>query len=118
MCKICTGATMKYSNRMIEAIAMVDGPFDYPANEDVADDFYSAVQVLINEGAWSLPGHYGRTMMNALQGGRCLLGKERSSDAYSAPIPSRDDVVAASAGHFEYVAKRSGREWAEQMAAI
>lgn len=82
-------------------------------------DFYLAVQTAINDGAaWSFQGSYGRMMMEALQDGRCLLGREPAADAYGNRIPSRFEVKAGTLGSFEYVVEQTGSEWASGMASV
>lgn len=81
--------------------------------------YYGSIQKAINSGyAWRFQGSYGRTMMDALEEGRCVLGKERARDYWGNAIPSRDDVLEGSKGSIEYVANRYGQEWADYIANI
>ena len=67
-------------------------------------EYYEAIQRAINDGvAWKFQGSYGRTMMDAIRAGYCLLGHSRSSDYYGNVIPSRDDVEEGTKGSYEYV---------------
>ena len=81
-------------------------------------EYYASIQSAINFGMWGLQGSYGRTMMDAISSGICLLGKSRARDYYGNVIPSRDDVQFGTKGSYEFVADAMGAEWADQMAAI
>ena len=65
-------------------------------------EYYEAVQRAINEGtAWKFQGSYGRTMMDAIRSGYCMLG--------------RHDVQAGTKGSYDYVVHMQGQEWADSM---
>lgn len=81
-------------------------------------EYFNSIQKAINSGMWGLQGSYGRTMMEAITDGRCLLGKSRASDYYGNVIPSRDDVKEGTKGSYDYVADAYGVEWADMMAAV
>jgi hypothetical protein len=96
---------------------MPECPYTYLEPEEVEQA--QQTQQLINGGvAWRLEGSYGRSMMQMIRGGYCLLGREYSRDAYGNHIPSRDEVEAGTKGSYEYVAKLHGTEWADYMAAL
>lgn len=79
-------------------------------------EYYEAIQKAINDGvAWKFQGSYGRTMMDAIRSGYCMLGHSRSSDYYGNVIPSRDDVQEGTKGSYEYVIQMQGQEWADMM---
>jgi hypothetical protein len=79
-------------------------------------EFYEAIQRAINEGtAWKLQGSYGRTMMDAIRTGCCMLGRHSSRDYYGNHIPSRDDVEPGTYGSYDYVVHMQGQEWADTM---
>ena len=86
-------------------------------NVEVDDDtYYSTLQRAINEGtAWRFQGSYGRSMMLAIEAGRCLLGPNPSEDAYGNQIPSRHEVQPGTKGSREFVAKQRGEDWALRM---
>ena len=88
------------------------------SNDCGADEYYASIQNAINSGMWGLQGSYGRTMMEAINSGYCLLGKSRASDYYGNVIPSRDDVKAGTKGSYEFVADAMGVEYADAMAAL
>ena len=88
------------------------------SNDCDADEYYASIQNAINGGMWGLQGSYGRTMMEAINSGCCLLGKSRASDYYGNVIPSRDDVKAGTKGSYEFVADAMGVEYADAMAAL
>jgi hypothetical protein len=80
------------------------------------NEYYEAIQSAINsETAWSFQGSYGRTMMDAIREGYCLLGHAQTSDYYGNTIPSRDDVQEGTKGSYEYVVHMRGQKWANIM---
>ena len=82
-------------------------------------EYFEAVQKAINEGtAWKFQGSYGRTMMDAIRSGYCLLGRNRTQDYYGNVIPSRDDVEPGTKGSYDYVVHMQGQEWADSMGDI
>lgn len=96
--------------------------FDYDVIENGADSeeqYFEELQKAINSlVAWRLQGSYGRTMMQALQDGKCMLGHEHTRDYWGSRIPSRDEVKAGTAGSFELVAQVNGLEYANRMASL
>ena len=95
---------------------------DIDTIEDGAEtelEYFESIQKAINSGhAWSMQGSYGRVMMDAIQGGYCLLGHERMGDYWGNTIPSRDDVQEGTKGSYEYVVRLQGQEWADMMGDI
>ena len=87
-------------------------------NECSELEYFTSIQKAINSGMWGLQGSYGRTMMDAIASGRCMLGQRRASDYYGNVIPSRDDVQFGTKGSYEFVADAMGAEWADMMAAV
>lgn len=81
-------------------------------------EYYENLQRMINAGQWSLQGSFGRTMMAAIEAGKCMLGPNTAFDAYRNRIPSRDEVQAGTKGSREYVQDLSGTEHAELMAVV
>jgi len=65
----------------------------------------SALQRLINEGAWSFEGSTGRLMMAAIEDGRCVLGPNGARDYWGNYIPSRDEVRPGTKGSIEYAVR-------------
>jgi hypothetical protein len=89
------------------------------SDEDVSElDYYLVVQRVINNGMWSLQGSCGRTMMDAIKAGYCMLGTEAARDYYGNGIPSRNDVQPGTKGSYDFVVDTMGAEWAEQMASV
>ena len=66
--------------------------------EATMEEYYLAIQRVINSGMWGLQGSYGRTMMDAISAGLCLLGHNDARDYYGNHIPSRDQVQAGTKG--------------------
>ena len=87
--------------------------------EGTEEQYYMEVQHAINGGvAWRFQGSYGRTMMDAIRSGRCMLGHGRHTDYYGNVIPSRDDVKEGTKGSYEYVLNMMGADWADVMGGL
>jgi hypothetical protein len=68
-------------------------------------DVIDAYQHLINTGqAWRMEGSVGRTAMDLIEAGHCMLGEEAHQDYWGNRIPSRHEVEPGSKGSPEYVA--------------
>ena len=89
-------------------------------SEDAVDEYelYASIQRAINGGLWSLQGSYGRTMMQAISDGWCLLGTESFNDYYGNRIPSRTEVKEGTKGSPEYVLEHRGQEWLDFLTAL
>jgi len=88
-------------------------------DEEISEaDYYESIQRAINSGMWSLQGSYGRTMMDAIESGHCLLGLKSASDYWGNTIPSRLQVKDGTKGSWEYVKQRNGLVWANKMAGV
>jgi len=81
-------------------------------------EYYSAIQRTINAGLWGLQGSYGRTMMDAIKSGHCLLGQNDAHDYWGTHIPSRDQVQAGTKGSYDFVAEHCGEDWAQHMSEV
>jgi hypothetical protein len=79
------------------------------------EEYYLAIQKTINSGLWSMQGSYGRTMMDAISAGLCMLGQNQARDYYGNIIPSRDDVKPGTKGSYQFVVDERGEEWANLM---
>lgn len=82
------------------------------------EQYYASVQRAINSGLWGLQGSYGRTMMEAIEGGYCVLGRSRAKDYYGNTIPSRDDVQEGTKGSVDYARNLHGDAWADFISEI
>ena len=80
-------------------------------------DYYLSIQRAINGGMWGLQGSYGRAMMDAINGGYCMLGAKAARDYYGNGIPSRNDVKPGTKGSYDFVIDNMGLEWAREMEA-
>jgi hypothetical protein len=79
-------------------------------------DYFDSIQRAINGGsAWRFQGSYGRAMMDAIESGRCMLGREDTRDYYGNHIPSRSQVKAGTKGSRKYVANAMGERYARRM---
>jgi hypothetical protein len=87
-------------------------------NDCDADTFYRSIQRAINDGLWNMQGSYGRTMMEAIDNGCCLLGKKQFTDYYGNIIPSRFQVLSHTKGGIDYVKKTMGKDWLEMMVEL
>lgn len=86
---------------------------------DSEEEYFESIQRAINSlSAWKFQGSYGRAMMQALESGHCMLGREHARDYWGSRIPSRDEVKPGTMGSFEYVADLHGIEYARQMSEI
>lgn len=94
-------------------VMMLEGADGYEA--ETAEEYYAAMQRTINAGTWGLQGSFGRAMMDAIKGGRCMLGASRAKDYYGNTIPARDDVQPGTFGSREFVAEAMGEDWAKLM---
>lgn len=83
--------------------------------EVTEQEYFLSVQRAINGGMWSLQGSYGRTMMDAIKSGRCLLGPGPAQDAYLNRIPGRTEVKDGTTGSWSFVADEMGEDWATAM---
>ena len=82
-------------------------------------EYYASLQRAINSGsAWSLQGSYGRTMMDALSAGRCVLGTAPAFDYWGNRIPSRTEVQDGTKGSMGFVAENSGPDWSAWIASL
>jgi len=81
-------------------------------------EYYGTIQRAINTGMWGLQGSYGRTMMDAITAGYCMLGHNDATDYYGNHIPSRHQVEAGTKGSYEYVAKEYNEGWAQYMSEV
>ena len=87
-------------------------------NDCDSDTFYRSIQRAINDGLWDLQGSYGRTMMEAIDNGCCLLGKKQFTDYYGNIIPSRFQVTSKTKGSMEFVKKTMGKDWLDMMVEL
>jgi hypothetical protein len=86
------------------------------SDEDVSElDYFLSIQRAINSGMWGLQGSYGRTMMDAIKSGRCMLGTKSARDYYGNNIPSRNDVQPGTKGSKDFVIDAMGIEWANEL---
>lgn len=83
-----------------------------------AEEYYAAIQGMINSGTWSLQGTFGRTMMDAIESGKCMLGQAAAHDYWGNRIPARGEVMEGTKGSREFVAKQSGEDWAKLMEEV
>ena len=89
------------------------------SDEDASEEqYFISIQRAINSGAWSFQGSYGRAMMDAIEAGRCVLGRSRARDYWGNTIPSRDDVQEGTKGSYDFVAEAYGSDWADLIAEV
>lgn len=87
--------------------------------EGSEEEQFAAMQRTINDGTgWRMQGSMGRSMMAAIEGGWCMLGREGRRDYWGNYVPSRDEVKDGTKGSRSFVAKHAGEEWAAKMEAL
>jgi len=65
-------------------------------------------QRLIDEGiVWKMPGSYGRTAMDLIEQGLCMLGQTGCQDYWGNYVPSRFEVKPGTKGSPEYCRKKA-----------
>lgn len=63
---------------------------------------YDQLQNLIDTGAvWTLEGAFGRSAMDALESGACMLPTSSRRNYYGGTVPSRYQVVPGTTGSFK-----------------
>lgn len=68
------------------------------------DESVTVYQHLIDTGdAWRMEGHVGRTAMDLIEGGYCMLGEESHTDFWGQRVPSRHEVQAGTKGSASFV---------------
>lgn len=88
-------------------------------DEDASeDDVTVSLQRAINSGMWGLQGSYGRSMMEAIEAGACMLGPIAARDYYGNRIPSRTEVQEGTKGSRQYVVDRMGEEHASMLDGV
>ena len=93
----------------VNDINTIESPDDFTSPEQ----YYKSIQRAINKGVWSLQGSYGRAMMDAIEGGHCVLGREGFRDYWGNYIPSRSEVSEGTKGSVEFVRDHFGDAWAD-----
>lgn len=59
----------------------------------VPQDVAKLLQRAINDGnPWEMQGSYGRSMMEAVECGECMLGEQPAFNAYGGRIPARSEI--------------------------
>lgn len=81
-------------------------------------EYYLTLQRVINAGQWSLQGSFGRSMMAAIESGKCMLGPNPASDYYGNIIPSRTMVKNGTKGSKLFVSRLNGRAYANKLAKV
>ena len=85
------------------------GDYSFLWDEDTSEeDVIAGYQGLIDSGmAWRLEGHVGRTAMDMIERGICMLGPVGHRDFYGNYVPSRDEVQPGTKGSREFVEAHS-----------
>jgi len=89
------------------------------SNDCTQEEYFASLQQAINSlTAWSFQGSYGRAMMQAIEDGYCILGREHTRDYWGSRIPSRDEVKQGTKGSYDYVVQHQGQDWADYVSSI
>jgi hypothetical protein len=76
--------------------------------DQTPEEYIENMQELINTGmAWKLEGSVGRSAMDLIESGHCMLGEEGHRDYWGNYVPSRYEVQAGTKGSAEYCEQRS-----------
>ena len=79
---------------------------NYEEGTQTEEETLEMFQNMINNGSvWQFQGSYGRTAMDLIQSGQCVLGEKSFRDYYGSKIPSRYEVKPGTAGSVEYQQK-------------
>jgi hypothetical protein len=97
---------------------LLDAAMELENGTDNEIEYYTNIQRIINAGQWSLQGSFGRSMMQAIESGKCLLGPSPAFDYYGNRIPSRTEVKSGTKGSRLFVTKRSGKLYSKIMAEV
>lgn len=85
---------------------MVDKIVAYESGEQTEQETVKMFQKMIEDGSvWKLQGSYGRTAMELLRAGMCVLGKTGCRDYYGNYIPSRYEVKRGTMGSVAFYRK-------------
>jgi hypothetical protein len=101
---------------------MANLAYDYETLEggDASEEeYFVAMQGAINAGAaWKFQGSVGRSMMDSIKSGCCMLGLKGAYDYYGNYIPSRFEVKGGTKGSYGFVEEANGAEWADMMKEV
>lgn len=82
---------------------------DYENGELSEEREIKFFQSLIDSGqAWTLQGHYGRTVSALIEAGLCTLGESGHRDYWGNYVPSKHEVKPGTKGSEDYVKQRRG----------
>jgi hypothetical protein len=70
--------------------------------DSTQDEIVESLQRMISSGTWGLEGHTGRTMMDAIESGHCVLGPRPARDYWGNTIPARGQVKSGTLGSIAY----------------
>ena len=77
------------------------------------------LQTLINSGVvWHLEGHLGRSAMDALTVGDCMLPERSFHDYWGGIVPSRHDLKPGTKGTEELVEEVHGRRYLNNLRRV
>lgn len=97
----------------------VDAIIAFESGELSEQEEAKFLQKIINDGSiWNLQGVYGRSAMEAMEKGLCILGKRGFKDHYGNYVPSRSEAKEGTKGTVSYSALKQGQEWADLISNI
>lgn len=89
-----------------------DDAMDLEAGNTTPEETAVLLQKAINSlTAWKMQGSYGRSMMDAIDSGVCMLGLEDTRDAVGNHLPSRFQVKEGTRGSRQFVVDHKGEDW-------
>ena len=85
----------------------IDRIIAFESGELSEEDAIAMFQAMIDDGSvWKLQGSYGRTAVNLIESGLCMLGPVGHRDYYGNYVPSRFEVKPDTKGSLEYCSNK------------
>ena len=91
-----------------DARSTIDDIIAFENGQLSEEDTIAMFQAMIDDGSvWKMQGSYGRTAMDLIESGLCMLGPTGHRNYYGNYVPSRGEVKPGTKGSPEYCRKRS-----------
>lgn len=96
----------------------LDDDFEYEEEYSVEEQALEVQRQINALHYWRFEGSVGRTLIDFINSGYCLLGHDDTHDYYGNHIPSRDQVQPGTKGSYEYVVNLRGKDWADTVKGV